>query len=83
MHFSNQVFFGILAFFAKATGRLNSYFRLKVMSLKNYEKKNIINTVMGPSLGQSFVITTIKEEKKVKGNGRIFVTCNADKKKNH
>ena len=39
MHFSNQVFFGILAFFAKATGRLNSYFRLKVMSLKNYEKK--------------------------------------------
>ena len=36
---------------------------------------------MGPSLGQSFVITTIKEEKKVKGNGRIFVTCNADKKK--
>lgn len=52
------------------------------MSLKNYEK-NIINTVMGPSLGQSFVITAIKEEKKVKGNGRIFVTCNADKKKNH
>ena len=25
----------------------------------------IINTVMGPSLGYSFVITAIKEEKKV------------------
>ena len=40
----------------------------------------IVNTVMGPSLGQSVIITAIKEEKKVKRNWRIFVTCNADKK---
>ena len=40
----------------------------------------IVNTVMGPSLGQSLIITAIKEEKKVKRNWRIFVTCNADKK---
>ena len=28
----------------------------------------IVNTVMGPSLGQSVIITAIKEEKKVKRN---------------
>ena len=28
----------------------------------------IVNTVMGPSLGQSLIITAIKEEKKVKRN---------------
>ena len=70
---------GSLSFFAKATGRSNSYFCL-VISLKNYFKKIvmiiimiiiiiiIVNTVMGPSLGQSLIITAIKEEKKVKRN---------------
>ena len=53
------------------------------MSLKNYEKKMIINTIMGPSLGQSFVITAIKEEKTGKRNRIISITCNADKKKKH
>ena len=77
MPFSNQVFMGSLPFFAKASGRSNKYFCL-VMSLKNYEKKMIINTIMGPSLGQSFVITAIKEEKKVKRNIIISITCNAD-----
>ena len=41
----------------------------------------IINTVTGPSLGHSFLITAIEEEKKVKRNRIIFVTCDADKKK--
>ena len=41
----------------------------------------IINTIMGPSFGQSFVITAIKEEKTVKRNRIISITCNADKKK--
>ena len=69
---------GSFSFFAKATGRSNSYFCL-VISLKNYFKKIvmiiimiiiiiIVNTVMGPCLGQSLIITAIKEEKKVKRN---------------
>ena len=51
------------------------------MSLKNYETI-IINTVTGPSLGHRYVITAINEQKKVKRNRIIFVTRDADKKKN-
>ena len=41
----------------------------------------IINTVTGPSLGHRYVITAINEQKKVKRNRIIFVTCDADKKR--
>lgn len=42
-----------------------------------------INTVMGPSLGHSILITAIKEEKKVKRKRIIFVTCDSEKQEKH